>query len=175
MGEFTVTLREDDLYRAVRLAAANRRARPLLLAALACALLIVLLLAISPASICVLLRSPASMMLAGAVLLAALLVALALAARGPVWRSVTRLTLAQRRELATPVAWTLDDSALRITTRFTRSEFPWDALAGWREDDHVLLVYMSDQLFHTAPKDQIDETQLGFLRTALDSHGVPRR
>jgi hypothetical protein len=173
--EFTVTLREDDLYRAMRLATANRRARPLLLAALLCALLIALLLMLSPGSVCVLLRSPLSMMLIGAVVLAAFLVTLALAARGPLWRSMARRTLAQRRELATPIEWAFDDNGLRVATRFTRSDFPWDALAGWREDRDVLLVYLSDQLFHTVPKDQIDEAQVSALRTALESHGVPRR
>jgi len=173
--EFTVTLREEDLYRAIRLATANRRARPALLAALACVMLIGLLLAISPASICVLLRSPLATMLIGAVLLAGLLVALALAARGPVWRSMARRTLAQRRELATPIAWSFDDNGLRIATRFTHSDFPWDALAGWREDAHVLLVYLSDQLFHTLPKHEVDETQANALRAALERHGVPRK
>jgi len=114
-------------------------------------------------------------MLIGAVLLAAVLVVLALAARGPVWRSAARRTLAQRRELATPIAWAFDDNGLRIATRFTRSDFPWDALAGWREDANVLLVYLSDQLFHTVPKDQIDQAQADALRAALERHGVPRR
>ena len=173
--EFTVTLGEEDLYRAMRLATANRRARPLLLAALLCVGLIALLVAISPGSVCVLLQSPLSLMLLGAVLLAALLLALALAARGPVWRSMVRRTLAQRRELATPIAWGFDEGSLRITTRFTRSEFPWDALAGWREDDAVLLVYLSDQLFHTVPKGQLEEAALAALRGALENHGVPRR
>ena len=175
MGEFTVTLREDDLYRAIRLAAANRNKRPALLAVLMCVLLIAGLLAISPRSLCVLLANPLSAMLIGAVLLAASLVALAMAARGPVWRSMARRTLAQRRELGTPIAWTFDETALRIATRFTRSEFPWDALAGWREDEHVLLVRLSDQVFHAVPKGQVDEGQVSALRAALESHGVPRR
>ena len=115
------------------------------------------------------------MMLLGAVLLAALLLALVLALRRPILRSMARRTLEQRRELATPVRWAFDDKSLRIETRFTRSAFPWDALRGWREDRHVLLVYLSDQLFHAVPKDQVEEAQVAALRSALESRGVPRR
>lgn len=175
MGDFTVTLREEDLYRGFLLNAANGRARPALIAVLICVLLILLLLALSPPSICVMLRSPSSMMLLGAVLLAALLLALVLAFRRPILRSMARRTLEQRRELGTPIQWAFDDETLRIVTRFTSSAFPWDALRGWREDQHVLLVYLADQLFHSVPKDQVDAAELDALRTALESHGVPRR
>jgi hypothetical protein len=175
MGEFTVTLREDDLYRGFLLNAVNRRARPALIAVAVCVALIVLLLALSPGSICLMLRSPAEMMLVGAVLLAALLLALVLAFRRTILRSMARRTFEQRRDLGTPIRWVFDDETLRVKTRFTDSAFPWDALRGWREDKHVLLVYLADQLFHSVPKDQVEATQIDALRSALQSHGVPRR
>ena len=175
MGEFTVSLREEDLYHGFLLNALNRRTRPALLAALVCVLLIVGLLAISPRSICVMLTSPPYLMLLGAVFLAAFLLALVLAFRRPILRSMARRTLEQRRELRTPIEWSFDDEALRIVTRFTSSAFPWDALRGWREDNHCLLIYLADQLFHTVPRDQVDVAQIDALRTALESHGVPRR
>jgi hypothetical protein len=175
MGEFTVTLGEQDLCRGFRLHAENRRARALLLAALICVLLIGVLIAISPGSVCILLREPGMLMLIGALLLAFLLVVLVFATRGALLRSLARRTLEQRRELATPVKWAFDDETLRIETRFTRSAFPWDALRGWREDEHVLLVYLADQVFHAVPKSQVDEAQVTALRTALESRGVPRR
>ena len=175
MGEFTVSLREEDLYRGFRLNGVNRRARPLLWAVLVCVLLIAALLAASPSSLCLIIRSPGSMMLVGAVLLAAFLVALVLGTCNMIWRSMARRTLEQRRELGTPIEWSFDDEALRIVTRFTSSAFPWDALRGWREDGHCLLIYLADQLFHTVPRDQVDVAQIDALRTALESHGVPRR
>jgi len=175
MGEFTVTLREEDLYRGFLLNAVNRRARPALLAVLLCVLLIVALLAISPRSICVMLASPPYLMLLGAVFLAAFLLILVLAFRRPILRSMARRTLEQRRELGTPIDWSFDDETLRIVTRFTSSAFPWDGLRGWREDKQCMLVYLADQLFHTVPKDQVDAAQIDALRAALESHGVPRR
>jgi hypothetical protein len=114
-------------------------------------------------------------MLLGAVFLAAFLLALVLAFRRPILRSMARRTLEQRRELGTPIEWSFDAEALRVVTRFTSSAFPWDALRGWREDQHCLLVYLADQLFHTVPKDQVEAAQLHELRTTLESHGVPRR
>nr|WP_166175749.1 YcxB family protein [Altererythrobacter segetis] len=175
MGEFTVTMREEDLYRGFLLNATNRNARPVMLAALVVLMLLVVLLLSSPAARYSLICNALTLMLLGAVFLAAFLLALVLFVRKPILRSMARRTLAQRRDLATPVAWSFDDGTLRIATRFTRSEFPWDALRRWREDDRVLLVYLADQLFHAVPKDQVDEAHITALRTALESHGVPRR
>jgi hypothetical protein len=175
MTEFTVTMREEDLYRGFVLNASRRNARPAIIALLAVLALLLLLLVLSPEARAALVCSALALMLEGAVLLAATLLALVLLVRNPLLRSLARRTLEQRRELATPVEWAFDDAALRIATRFTRSEFPWDALRGWREDQATLLVYLGDQLFHAVPKHQVDEAQVTALRTALDAHGVPRR
>jgi hypothetical protein len=175
MGEFTVTLREQDLYRGFLLNATSRKARPVMLAALVVLALLIVLLTISPAVRYSLTCSALTLMLLGAVFLAAFLLAIVLLIRKPILRSMARRTLEQRRELATPIEWSFDEGALRIVTRFTRSEFPWDALRGWREGDGVLLVYLADPLFHVVPKQQVDEAQVGALRTALESRGVPRR
>lgn len=175
MGEFTVTLNEEVLYRGLLLNATNRAARPVMLVALGLMVVLAALLAVSPEARYSLACSAETLMLVGAVMLALLLLALVLAVRRPVLRSLARRTLAQRREMGTPIEWSFDDAALRVVTRFTRSEFPWDALSGWREDDTVLLVYLADQLFHAVPKAQVDEATLTALRTALESHGVPRR
>jgi hypothetical protein len=175
MSDFIVNLTEDDLYRGFRLHAGNRRARPALLGILLCLVLIALLLALDPGAVCRLLAWPAGSMLVGAVLLAALLLVVALAVRGPVWRNMARRTLEQRRELGTPITWAFDEAGLRIVTRFTRSEFPWDALRGWREDEHLMLIYLADHLFHSVPKAQVEAAALDGLRAALTAHGVPRR
>jgi len=175
MGEFTVTMREEDLYRGFLLNAANRKLRPVIIALLVVLTLLLVLLTLSPEARHSLAYNALTLMLEGAVLLAAVLLALVLLLRGPLLRSMARRTLEQRRELATPVAWSFDDAALRIVTRFTRSEFPWDALRGWREDETMLLVYLADQLFHGVPKHQLKEAQVAALRAALEGHGVPRK
>jgi len=175
MGEFTVSLREEDLYRGFLLNAHNRKLRPVMVAALALTIVLAALLTLSPETRYAMSCSALTLMLLGAIALAAALLALVLLVRKPILRSMARRTLEQRRELATPVRWAFDDEALRIETRFTRSQFPWDAIAGWREDEHVLMVYLSDQLFHAAPKNQIDGGQAAALRTALETHGVPRK
>ena len=175
MGEFTVTMREEDLFRGFLLNAENRNVRPVAIAALALIALLVVLLTASPSARYSMACNALTLLLEGALLLAAVLLALVLIFRRPILRSMARRTLEQRRELATPVEWSFDETALRIVTRFTRSEFPWDALRGWREDGHVLLVYLSDQLFHAVPKHQVEESQVSALRTGLDAHGVPRR
>jgi hypothetical protein len=175
MGEFTVRMSEQDLYRGFLLNAANRKARPVMIALLAILTLLMILLIAEPSARYSMACNALTLLLEGAVLLAAFLLALVLIFRRPILRSMARRTLEQRRELATPVEWAFDDTALKITTRFTRSEFPWDALRGWREDQHVLLVYLADQLFHSVPKDQVEEARVTALRSALESHGVPRR
>ena len=175
MGEFTVSLREEDLYRGLLLNAHNRNLRPVMLAALLLSVLLIALLALSPGTWYALTCSAGTLMLLGALFLAATLLVAVLLVRKPVMRSMARRTLEQRRELATPIQWAFDDEALRIETRFTRSQFPWDALAGWREDEHILMVYLFDQLFHAVPKGQVEDAQVAALRQALESYGVPRR
>ena len=175
MGEFTVTMSAEDLYRGFLLNAGRRSVRPLLIAALALVALLFLFFSMSADARYALLTKPLFLLLEGAVLLAFLLLALVLVLRRPLLRSMARRTLEQRRELATPVEWSFDEAALRIVTRFTRSEFPWDALRGWREDATTLLVYLGDQLFHAVPKHQVEDAVLAALRGALESHGVPRR
>jgi hypothetical protein len=175
MGEFTVTLREEDLFRGFLLNAAHRHTRPLLLAVAALVALLLALLTLVPDARIALACSAATLVLLGAVLLAATLLAAVLALRRPLLRGLARRTLAQRRELATPIEWSFDGNALRIATRFTRSDLPWDALRGWREDDATLLVYLSDQLFHVVPKSEVEAEAVAELRRALESQGVPRR
>src|SRR5688500_1878361 len=132
MGEFTVTMSEDDLYRGFLLNAANRKVRPVMIAAAGLATLLAILIWASPAARYSLVTHPLTLMLEGAVLLAATLLALVLLFRRTILRSMARRTLEQRRELATPVHWGFDDEALSVATRFTQSRFPWDALRGWR-------------------------------------------
>jgi hypothetical protein len=175
MGEFTVTLSEDDLYRGFLLNAANRKVRPVMVAAAGLFALLVVIIYISPAARHSLSANPLTLMLEGALLLAATLLVLVLLFRRRILRSMARRTLEQRRELATPVQWSFDGEGLGVVTRFTQSRFPWDALRGWREDERILLVYLADQLFHSVPKQQLEEATLTALRDALESHGVPRR
>ena len=175
MGEFTIAMSEEDLYRGFLLNGANRKVRPVMIAAVGLFALLVILAYASPAARYSLAANPLTLMLEGALLLAATLLALVLLLRRAILRSMARRTLEQRRELATPVQWSFDDEGLSVVTRFTSSRFPWDALRGWREDDRILLVYLADQLFHSVPKRQVEEATLTALRDALESHGVPRR
>jgi hypothetical protein len=175
MGEFTVTMSEDDLYRGFLLNAANRKVRPVMIAAAVLFALLVVISYISPEARHSLSANPLTLMLEGALLLAATLLVLVLVLRRTILRSMARRTLEQRRDLATPVQWSFDGEALSVVSRFTQSRFPWDALRGWREDERILLVYLADQLFHSIPKHQVEEVTLTALRDALESHGVRRR
>jgi hypothetical protein len=113
MGEFSVTMRVEDLYRGFLLNAANRNVRPLLFAIAALVLTLIALLALFPEARLTLACSAGTLMLLGAVLLAAALLGAVLVLRRPILRGMARRTLEQRRELATPVAWSFDDTALR--------------------------------------------------------------
>jgi hypothetical protein len=175
MGEFTVTMSEEDLYRGFLLNGANRKVRPVMMAAAFLFALLAIIAWASPSARYSLSANPLTLMLEGAVLLALTMLMLVLLLRRTILRSMARRTLEQRRELATPVQWSFDEEALSVVTRFTSSRFPWDALRGWREDERILLVYLADQLFHSVPKHQVEEATLIALRAALESHGVPKR
>ena len=172
---FEITLTERDLVDAFRLNARNPAIRPLILAAAVVAAILILLLAISPEARLSATSRPLTLMLEGALALAALLlVALAVFLR-PIWRWMARRALAQRQDLANPIHYSFDEKGLSQAATFTNANYPWPALRSWRESEGILLVYISDQLFYPIPKSQVDEGTVDALRHALASSGVRKR
>lgn len=152
---FTVKLGESDLVQAFRLNAKRAAIRPLVLAAVLVTMLLVLLLAISPAARLSLTSRPLTLMLEGALALSALLLLLAILIRPLIFRKLAQRSLAQRADLAGPVEWEFGPEGVRHKTVHSDSLYPWPALRGWRENEAVLLLYIADNLFYVVPKAQV--------------------
>jgi hypothetical protein len=172
---FAVTLGERDLVQAFNLNAKRAAIRPLILAAVLVTVLLVLLLAISPAARQSLTARPLTLMLEGALALAALLLLLVILARPLIFRKLAQRSLVQRADLAGPVEWEFGPEGIRHTTIHSDSRYPWPALRGWRENEAVLLLYIADNLFYIVPKSQVGSELLASPRRALADSGLSQR
>jgi len=172
---FAVTLGEGDLVQAFKLNAKRKAIRPLILAAVFVAALLVLLLAISPAARQSLTSRPLTLMLEGALALTALLLLLVILARPLIFRKLAQRSLAQRADLAGPVEWEFGPEGVRHTTLHSDSHYPWAALRGWRENEVVLLLYIADNLFYIVPKAQVGGELLRSLHRTVEESGLPQR
>ncbi|HEX8055985.1 MAG TPA: YcxB family protein [Novosphingobium sp.] len=172
---FTVTLGESDLVEAFRLNARRAAIRPLVLAAALVTALLVLLLAISPAARLSLTSRPLTLMLDGALALAALLLLLVVLARPLIFRKLAERSLAQRADLAGPVEWEFGSEGIRHATIHSDSRYPWTALRGWRENDRVLLLYLADNLFYIVPKAKVGIDVIDGLHRAIADTSLRER
>lgn len=172
---FVVTLGESDLVQAFRLNARRAAIRPLVLAAVLVTALLVLLLAISPAARQSLTSRPLTLMLEGALALAAVLLLLAVLVRPLIFRKLAQRSLAQRADLAGPVEWEFGSEGIRHTTVHSDSRYPWTALRGWRENEAVLLLYIADNLFYIVPKAKIATDVIDGLRRAIADTSLRER
>lgn len=174
-GAFEVTLSEADLVQAFRLNARRGAIRPLILAAILVTMILLLLLAISPAARQSFTSRPLTLMLEGALALAALLLLLVVLARPAIFRALARRTLAQRAELAGPIHWEFGPEGIRHQTVHSDSRYPWSALRGWRENEAILLIYVADNLFYVVPKAQLDAGLSESLHRNIEEAGLPHR
>jgi len=168
------SLTEADLFAAARLNARLEKTRPLAIAAFVVGGLLLFLVLSSQSSRQAVLNHPAYLFLEGVLAILVLLVIAAYAAMRPLWRRGARATLLQRQDLREPISYDFTEEEFRRSTCFSQTAMPWTALFGWREDDHVILVYLSPQLFYIIPKSQLPAALLDELRTALANYEVAR-
>ncbi|MBC2666405.1 YcxB family protein [Novosphingobium flavum] len=174
-GGFEITLTEEDLVAAFRLHARLERTRPLFLAVLLLVELLVILLICSPQARWSVTSRPLTLLLEGALALAALLLLAVMIALRPLWRLAARRQLAQRPDLSGPIRYAFTDETLSHGTVFSESTYPWSALHGWREDERTLMIYISSQLFYPIPKAKVPPATIAALTGALQAGGVVRR
>ncbi len=174
-GAFGITLSEDDLVAAFRLNARLERTRPLWLAVLLLTFLLVLLLILSPQARWSATSRPLTLMLEGALALVVFLVAAVIVSMRPIWRLIARRSLAQRGDLAGLINYAFSPDGLTHRTVYSQSTYPWTALHGWRENDRMVMIYLSAHLFYPIPTAQVAPETLEALREALRTGGVPRR
>ncbi len=172
--QVSVTLDEDDLYAGFRLLGQRnqKQARSFLLQVVPLALLIVLLLLAFPGARFAFLGSPLLAALLGvAILLFVIVLALIVATR-PLLRRNARLTLRNHPGMSDPITHTIAPDTFGIRTVFSEAAYPWNRLHGWREDERIVLVLLTRQLFYVVPKRQLQPQQLELLRERLQGAGT---
>ena len=172
---FTAQLSEDDLVEGFRLAARLRRVVPVIAAVIVLLALLGVIFAVSPQSRYSAQHSPLLLLLEGAAGILLLLVGTLLALLPRIFRANARRTMAQRPDLAEPIAYEISDESFRHTTIYADSTLPWASLRGWSENRRVFMVYLTDQLFYAIPKAQAPGEAIDAIRTALTRAGVAKR
>lgn len=163
-----ISLDEEDLIEAYRPAPRpQRQARFALLLALALALLILALLVAFPGARRAFTTSPLIAGLAGAVVLAASLVAVLLAAAPRLRRRAARSTLEHHPGMADPMVCSFDHEHFALETTRTMGRYPWSELWDWRETERVIIVLPNPRNFYVLPKRQFEEGVLEQLRSSL--------
>jgi len=173
----TVSLDEDDLHAAFRLLGRRNRkqARPLMLLAILLAMLIVLLLAAFPGARFAFFRSPLLSALSGVAIFLFLFLLIVLAITPRLLRRAARNTLAHHPGMNEPITHTIASQTFGIRTRYSDAAYPWERLHGWREDDRIVLVLLTHQLFYVVPKRMLRPEQLELLRERLLGTGSANR
>jgi len=164
-----VQLDEADLVGAYRLMGRRntRQARPAIAQATILAAILVALVLLFPDARASFGRSPLLAGLLGAGLLAASLLFALLAALPLLFRRAARRTLAEHPGLADPIAYEIGEDRLGIVTSRSQANYRWDELHGWREDERIVLIVLTRQLFYVVPKAQVEPAALDALRARL--------
>lgn len=173
----TVSLDEDDLHAAFRLLGRRnrKRARPMLLLAILLALLIVMLLAAFPGARFAFFNSPLLSALSGVAIFLFLAVLTLIAITPRLLRRAARNTLAHHPGMNEPITHTIGPETFGIRTSYSDAAYPWGRLHGWREDDRIMLVLLTHQLFYVVPKRMLRPEQLELLRERLLGTGSANR
>ena len=165
--ELTYRLDEGDLIRAFRLLGRRRNARrvvPIFLAGIVGSVLALVLLIGSWER---LFASPAMIALSAiAIFLASVLMGV-YAALPSLRRRAARDTLAHNANFEEPVTISFDEREFRHRAVYAASQYPWEKLHGWREDEALVIVQPSTQLFYAIPRCLLDPEAEGVLLAGL--------
>jgi YcxB-like protein len=86
-------------------------------------------------------------------------------------RGVRRL-YEQHKELQAPFSHEITPEALVTNNEFGNINRPWGHFAKWREDQNILLLYLTDVQFVPIPKRFITAEQLEALRARLQENHI---
>jgi hypothetical protein len=79
-------------------------------------------------------------------------------------------------DLQTPAELTLSDDGLVFSTEFSHSHRKWDHIVGWKENDKLLLLYVSDNNAHLIPSRALRNSEAySFLKEKIAQYGIPYR
>ena len=79
----------------------------------------------------------------------------------------------QRANSHSPISVNWSDAGFAAKTPTASSLTPWAHYFRWREDSHVILLYLTEVLFQFIPKRVLSAEQLASLRASAATAGVP--
>jgi hypothetical protein len=113
--------------------------------------------------------------LAGAVIVAALILLVLLVASPSLRRRAARSTLADHPGMRDPIHYAFDAEDFSVKTTYTGACYPWAQLWNWREGKRTIIVLPTPRNFYVIPKGGEDPAVLerlrGFLMQARKRRG----
>lgn len=85
-----------------------------------------------------------------------------------------RRIFAQQKELAAPFEHEITETALNSTSQYGNSVRPWSSFHKWKENQDLLLLYLSDIVFVIIPKHFCTPEQIEAIRGHLAQNGIPQ-
>ncbi|AXB76519.1 YcxB family protein [Novosphingobium sp. P6W] len=118
-----------------------------------------------------------SVALAFAIGFGSAVVAAALGALALLWRipRSARKTYRQLKFEGVDSLFTFSREGIESSNRFGKSTNLWSDFSGWAENERVLLLFRTSQIFYPVPKAQIAPETLQTLRRAITAGAVPTK
>ena len=81
----------------------------------------------------------------------------------------TKLVYRQQKALQRKLTFKFDDTGAEVSHENGQSTLPWSDYLKWKKNDHLILIYLSDCVYHMLPRrmfvDQTEFEKLGDLLT----------
>jgi hypothetical protein len=79
----------------------------------------------------------------------------------------------QHKELSSPFELELTDEGYSITNSYGSGKIPWKDFAKWKEDQKVILLYRTDNMFNMVPRRLLQEAaQIQYIHEQLRRNNV---
>jgi hypothetical protein len=88
-------------------------------------------------------------------------------------RNIKRL-YTQQKDLGSPFEIELDEDSFCSSNEYGHSRYPWDHFVKWKENEKLILLYLSDAVITMLPKRIFtQESQIHFLKQKLSENDAP--
>ena len=81
----------------------------------------------------------------------------------------------QQKELQLPFCLEIDENGLDVRNELGHSHRPWKGYTSWREDEHLLLLYLAEGSFQMLPKRLAGVGVVDFVRQRLRAYKIPQK
>ncbi len=87
----------------------------------------------------------------------------------------TKKIFAQQKELHLPLKMEISEEGIRFENANSQGMRTWDIFIKWKENQNILMLYLSDLMFMMLPTRMVGQEALGFVRQQLKKNNIPEK